>query len=239
MPTPVASQPPGSVFMRNLYDPMVRWTGAWAGANLYDQGDVVSYGGSAYLCTTSHTNQAPPNVTYWLALSASAKLYDVTLGGSSASFDIQNINQGFANLMVVMTLRDDLAGTADSVAVRFNNDTGANYNASIHYAVSNTPTASSTFGSVFGTWFGVAGGNTGLASSYGTNVAYIPNYAGSAVFRAWSSSGAYTDSASSSTFNWQSGGVWKSTATINRVTIFPGGGSNWLSGSRVTVYGLA
>lgn len=41
------------------------WRGAWSGATAYVGGDAVSKDGSSYFCILGHTNQAPPNVTYW------------------------------------------------------------------------------------------------------------------------------------------------------------------------------
>jgi hypothetical protein len=39
--------------------------GAWSGATAYVAGDAVTSNGSSYRCKLAHTNQAPPNVTYW------------------------------------------------------------------------------------------------------------------------------------------------------------------------------
>src|SRR3990167_1744333 len=41
------------------------WLGAWSGATTYVIGDGVSDAGSSYICTLGHTNQQPPNGTYW------------------------------------------------------------------------------------------------------------------------------------------------------------------------------
>lgn len=41
------------------------WKGAWSGATAYVANDVVSSNGSSYVCILGHTNQAPPNITYW------------------------------------------------------------------------------------------------------------------------------------------------------------------------------
>jgi hypothetical protein len=41
------------------------WKGAWSGATAYIVGDGVSSGGSSYICILAHTNQTPPNATYW------------------------------------------------------------------------------------------------------------------------------------------------------------------------------
>lgn len=44
---------------------------AWSGATAYVPGDLVSSGGVNYYCILAHTNQMPPNATYWYALSGS------------------------------------------------------------------------------------------------------------------------------------------------------------------------
>jgi hypothetical protein len=41
------------------------WKGAWSGATAYVANDVVSSNGSSYVCILGHTNQEPPNITYW------------------------------------------------------------------------------------------------------------------------------------------------------------------------------
>jgi hypothetical protein len=44
--------------------------GAWSGATAYTIGDIVSYLSSSYICIANHTNQAPPNASYWALLSS-------------------------------------------------------------------------------------------------------------------------------------------------------------------------
>lgn len=44
---------------------------AWSGATAYVVGDLVVSGGITYYCIVAHTNQVPPNATYWYALSGS------------------------------------------------------------------------------------------------------------------------------------------------------------------------
>lgn len=45
---------------------------AWSGATAYSVGRLVSSGGVNYYCIKAHTNQAPPNATYWYALPSPA-----------------------------------------------------------------------------------------------------------------------------------------------------------------------
>jgi len=39
--------------------------GAWSGATAYVFGDWVTLGGVSYICNTNHTNNTPPNTSYW------------------------------------------------------------------------------------------------------------------------------------------------------------------------------
>jgi hypothetical protein len=41
------------------------WTGAWSGATSYIVNETVERNGSSYVCTANHTNQEPPNASFW------------------------------------------------------------------------------------------------------------------------------------------------------------------------------
>ena len=43
---------------------------AWNSATAYTVGDIALQGGVNYYCTVAHTNQAPPNASYWYAMPA-------------------------------------------------------------------------------------------------------------------------------------------------------------------------
>ena len=43
----------------------VVWTGAWNSVTSYVVNDGVESGGSSYICKSEHSNQQPPNLTYW------------------------------------------------------------------------------------------------------------------------------------------------------------------------------
>lgn len=44
---------------------------AWSGATAYVIGDIARQGGVNYYCIKDHTNQVPPNATYWYAMPGS------------------------------------------------------------------------------------------------------------------------------------------------------------------------
>lgn len=43
----------------------INWLGPWSNLTAYVINDAVENDGSSYICTEAHTNQEPPNVTYW------------------------------------------------------------------------------------------------------------------------------------------------------------------------------
>jgi hypothetical protein len=45
-------------------------TGAWSSATAYVAGQIVSSAGASYVCILAHTNQTPPNATYWKLLAS-------------------------------------------------------------------------------------------------------------------------------------------------------------------------
>lgn len=45
------------------------WHGDWSGATSYSVGNCVRSGGATYVCTQAHSNQQPPNATYWSVMS--------------------------------------------------------------------------------------------------------------------------------------------------------------------------
>jgi hypothetical protein len=46
------------------------YKGTWSGATAYVIGDTVTYNGSSYVAISVHTNNPPPNTTYWGVLAA-------------------------------------------------------------------------------------------------------------------------------------------------------------------------
>lgn len=67
--------PPDRLHRKDMYDPILRWTDAWNGTFTYAPGDVATRFGAQYVCIVTHTNQAPPNPTYWASESWTAFSY--------------------------------------------------------------------------------------------------------------------------------------------------------------------
>lgn len=77
---------------------LVRVSGvaAWSSLTTYSIGDLAQSGGVNYYCITAHLNQAPPNATYWYALSGDIyeiptpyAIADLTASDGTMNFDYQ------------------------------------------------------------------------------------------------------------------------------------------------------
>jgi hypothetical protein len=80
---------------------------AWSGATAYVIGNVVSSGGLNYYCILGHTNQVPPNATYWSA----------NRGKSRVTSTNNGVNPGSTDLMT----SEPIHGWIDSVYVHLSN----------------------------------------------------------------------------------------------------------------------
>lgn len=154
---------------------------------------------------------------------------DSTLSGSAASFDITGIPAVYAHLMIVLYARGTASAATIAPIVRFNNDSSGVYN--------DTRGTGQTGISVS------ASGNalpaaTATANLFGGAMIFVPHYAGTSNFKSLSSDLSAFDSGGSEAFAANAGaqgGVWKSAAAINRITILPSSGS-WAAGSRCSIY---
>jgi hypothetical protein len=72
---------------------------AWSSSTAYAIGDLVSRSGVNYYCKVAHTNQAPPNTTYWLALAGS--IYEIPSPYSIS--DLTNTTDNSFTLDMVQT----------------------------------------------------------------------------------------------------------------------------------------
>lgn len=161
-----------------------------------------------------------------------------TLGADTANIDFQSIPSHYAHLLVVAYLRGDTAAVTTGCYVRFNNDSGTNYD--IQYVQGNAATASA--GELFASTVAQVGSipaNSGGANLFSATTFEIPHYANSSNNKAMSGTAAfkYGTATTNLTINvWAN--FWRSNSAINRITILPQAG-NFRSGSRATLYGLA
>ncbi len=171
------------------------------------------------------------------ATSALTQIYDNLLVAAAANFDITSIPGSYNHLWLILYLRGTKSATSVQPRLTFNNDTGTNYDSQKQYASAGTGGAGGTIGQAYIdlTDASAASSDTGAVSAI---EALIPQYAGTTFHKTVTGKGfnprAYS---SGNEYVMNTGGLWKNTAAITRITVTPDS-NNWDAGSRATLYGM-
>lgn len=165
---------------------------------------------------------------------------DTTLGIATANFDFTSIPGTYKHLRLVCNLRSDRAGnTVDFGAIRFNNDSSAIYDWQLAQFAVTVTVQSEAFGATSIANCILVPGATATAGRSGGGVIEVPDYASTTFHKFAHHQGYMAFGTSSGNIRGiHSGGTWRSTAAITRITIFPLNGTNWIAGSRVSLYGI-
>jgi hypothetical protein len=165
-------------------------------------------------------------------------LFSVTLG-SDGTFDQANIPQTASDLLVVFIARGTDAATFDRLSLRFNNDSGTNYqsqdvegNAAVTSAVQVLASTHSLAG------FIAAAGSTSTFFT-GTQV-WIPGYTSTAWTKQSVATNAFSlGTATGNMLSLLQSSFWLATAAITRIQAFGESTANLKTGSQMRIYGLA
>ena len=163
----------------------------------------------------------------------------VNLGASAATIDIQSIPAGFQHLQLRCVLRTDRASNAaDGFTIRFNNNTASNY--AWHRLSGDGASATAGAGSsasLMSTGVDVLPAATATTSIFGAAVLDILDYTSTSkaktlrVFTGNDRNGAGIVAVTS--------GLWTTSNTaIDRITLAPLAGSNFIQYSTVGLYGV-
>jgi hypothetical protein len=178
---------------------------------------------------------------YWEPLAAAplglvqgmVPIQRIELGAAAASIDFQNIPQNYHHLRLVITARGDAAAAAAGLLMRFNNDSGANYDRQQIDGTDTTVAASSTTAQTSAV-LGNIPAATALAGQTAAITCEIPNYGALSFFKGANIEAGmrYTSPQRQASF-----AQWRSTAAINRITLLLTSG-NFVAGSVATLYGI-
>lgn len=173
-----------------------------------------------------------------LNLGVMRPLADTTVGtGGVVSIDFQNIPGDYSTLVLVHLLKTENAAAVNSL-FRFNNDSGSNYDYQRGYAANTTITNEENLAQTSILGIGIPG-TSAPANTFAAGVLVVPAYASSTLRKACLiSSQSKIANTSGNQFNGITGGYWRNTAAITRVTITPSAG-DVAEFSRATLYGVA
>ena len=158
----------------------------------------------------------------------------VASGGSSLSPIALNLPQTYSWIRLIAQLRGDNSSASDKFVIRFNNDTGANYDGG-------AVVTSGSFTGVAGTSTAVAGPTmpaaTAPAGSYALLIFDLFGYTSSSMWKQWIGQNFYQTAATSGgTLASFFGGHWRSTTPVSYLAV--SGNSSLIDvGSTLTLYG--
>ncbi len=160
------------------------------------------------------------------------------LGADAGSVTFSAIPGTYEHLMILWTARGTDAGNPD-VYLRFNGDTGANYDRELLSAVGASAAAAPSVAQTAIQTIGTMPGSAATAGRAAGGAIRIPSYARTTFWK--TAVGDFSDIRATGGGNelaGMTGGIWRSTAAITSVTLLPSAG-NFLAGRVFSLYGIA
>jgi hypothetical protein len=160
------------------------------------------------------------------------KIATTTLGSAAATVTFSSIPATYTDLVLVAYAANTGSDAVNTGYMQYNSDSGNNYSDTIVYTEGDTPTSFRTTNSnAIGFWTIMGNTNSNRRS---TIVVQFQNYSNTTTYKTTlnriataTSSGGWTN---------MSVGTWRNTNAITSILV--GGGTNWLSDSTFTLYGI-
>jgi hypothetical protein len=158
---------------------------------------------------------------------AVVQLGEVVVGaGGAASIAFSSISGSYRNLRLVLSVRGDTAAATTGVSLRFNGDTGANYDGQVGSLYGGG--SLNTFDTIAGTSMpvGLTVAGTAPANTFSPFELLLHDYANTTTHKGVRSHAGYKQANStSSTVTSMGTGTWRSTSAITSITLLPTAGN--------------
>lgn len=162
-----------------------------------------------------------------------------TLGVDTASIDFTSIPGTYKHLHIRGYAKNSSAGIGNFLQVKINNDSGANYDSFGAYFYFSGAYGTSQYIASATCIVAGANGSGGRANAFSAFIIDIPAYANTTGEKDYVSSCFLTgNSASGDPRVFYTGGHWRSTSAINRLTFSDVGGGNLKVGTMISLYGM-
>lgn len=162
---------------------------------------------------------------------------ETTLSVAAASIDFTSIAADWSHLLLVLYARGDTAATATAARIRFNGDSGANYDYQQLRGSGASTSASEGLAQTALVVGSVPAASAG-ANLFGDCEIWLPHYTQAANNKvARSGYGFKIGTASGNVEAGSYHGFWRSNAAVTQVTLTPAAG-NFAAGTRATLYGM-
>ena len=161
----------------------------------------------------------------------------VSLGAGTASVTFSSIPTDYAHLVLWWQARGENASTSVALLLRFNGDTGANYDHSFNQ-VANSANAATTATAQTSMRLGTFAGASAAAGLSGGGVISIPNYAGTSFQKEVTQTCKLRiGTGAADVIAETGGGDWRSTSAVTSITLLPSA-TNFAANSLFILYGV-
>lgn len=161
----------------------------------------------------------------------------LTGNGASGTLDFSNIPTTFRHLFIIGQILLDGAVVDADVNIRFNNDSGANYNEQDILGINATPTATAATGQTEAN-VGTFPGASATANHVGQLQLHIAAYKDTDLFKTFV--GQFNSLPDNTVANFDAGavsGLWEDTTAIDQIELLSSSG-NFETGTSVSLYGI-
>ena len=156
--------------------------------------------------------------------------------GGSASVTFSSISAGYETLRLVAKLRGETSATTQECMIRFNSDTGTNYNQQNLDSSTNTAVATRASGAAYISF--IAAGATSIADTFTPIDCWLPGYSSTSFFKPASiTAGGIISTTLNDNRTYMIAGEWLATAAIATILVQPVSG-DIAQYSTLTLYGI-
>lgn len=158
---------------------------------------------------------------------------------SVASITFNNIPSGYVDLLITGVARTDRSVIADSVMLRFNGDTGNNYDR-LKFNIQSTGYVTYVNRAASAIWFNRCEAAKATSQTFSPLWGFIPSYGNTSAYKYFVSGMTFTRAtagADTDLYLGYCGGCWRSTSAITSITLLPDVGTNFVSGCMFYLWG--
>jgi len=163
---------------------------------------------------------------------------DTLLTGNATTIDITDIQQTYKHLIIMYSLRTDRSATSDGLGMRLNNDSDSVYTWTLFTAYGNS-TAGTQENSVAQWKAGTITAASSASGLFGIGNIFISDYTHASKKHGFCSVASWTNGLASNAIQLNNyAGLHNVAEAVTRITCFPYIGTNFVSGARLTLYGV-
>jgi len=155
-----------------------------------------------------------------------------TLGSNAASVTFSSISGSYTDLVLISNARSTISGTGNNLYCRINSDSGSNYSATELAGDGTTAYADRQSNNSY-SYIGFTSGSSSASGIFGVSVSNFQNYSNSTTYKTIVSRGGNAENSTHAIVS-----LWRNTAAITQIVVYPAGANNFVTGSTFSLYGI-